>query len=216
MALFSMWDPPNQHPGLNAHFTKTGPGVTTTTFGNEGTGTSARMAYDWRWGETMWFCLLAENTDIGTNITAYVAGQGEGWFAMATCHVPYAEGKLLGGRFYSFVEDFKRDGLVPGFSGVRSPWQRRHADFLNPWFRTATDDSMTQITMTPVTRATFTAYPHPFVNISAEDVSSGWSLMSGVGTNYGTSNWNLDDTLDIGVTNASPPDLPGGASLKDV
>lgn len=208
MALFSMWDPPNQHPRLNAHFTQTGPGVTTTTFGNEGTGTSARMAYDWRWGETMRFCLLAEDTDDGTIITAYLAGQGEGWFAMATCHVPYAEGTLFGGRFYSFVEDFKRDGLLPNFSGVRSPWQRRHADFLNPWFRTAKENSTNDNSMTPVTKAKFTAYPHPFLSISAESISNGWSLMSGVDTSYGTPNWKLGDTLDIGVTNALPPDLP--------
>ena len=204
IVIFSMWDPPGQPKGLSAHFTSTSPGVRTVPFGNEGTGTSARMDLDWTWGTPVRFCVSARKVDDGTSVSAYFAQAAREWSFLATCHLPYAEGKLLTGRYYSFVEDFKRDGLVDGFENVRSPWQRRSALFSIPWIRNEGEP-----TLRAVEEARFTAYPHPFDNIAAE--TTGRQMILETGLQVGPPARDLGKSLRFDTAGVVPPKLPGPA-----
>jgi len=68
-------------------------------------------------------------------------------------------------RFYSFVEDFRRDG--------KSPDERRSAIYSGGWVRTKDGDWVS------LTRANFTADRTPLLNVDAEAVEGGFRLRTG-------------------------------------
>ncbi len=181
MLIFSGWNKP-EFPNDNPTVHWKADSVKVVGFGNEGTGISTRLTPA-AWTDTHWqrFCLHAEpytNTDhpgdlghkTGTLVSAYADLDRAGWHHMATLFFPYAQGQLFTRGFYSFIEDFKRNGLHSNVEGTRSPWEPRSANFQNICIRSKPAAALLKVK----DKATFTAYsPHPFSNMTASgNVSS--------------------------------------------
>jgi hypothetical protein len=138
VAIFSVWDPDNQDDleadpmtvpidrQVKVH--GSGPGVEVARFGSEGTGARAMVAFPWKLGETVRFFVRATPRDNHTVYAAYIQREGaEGWLHMATLET-WSGGEPLR-RYYSFVEDFRRDGT--------SRNEARRAEYGNGWVQTA-------------------------------------------------------------------------------
>jgi hypothetical protein len=150
VAIFSVWDPTK---GDDPSVVKTedrvevlfeGPGTRIKRFGGEGTGGQCMMDFNWKIGETNRFVIHSETTTNGIHKTAYTAfiqpsGSSE-WKKLATFRVRTKNHGMRG--FYSFVEDFRRDG--------KSVMDLRRARFGNGWVRTGGE-------WKPITKARFTA-----------------------------------------------------------
>ena len=174
MLIFSGWNKP-EFPNDNPTVHWQANNVEVVDFGNEGTGISARLTPA-AWTDTHWqrFCLHAEpytKTDdpgdlghkTGTLVSAYADLDRAGWQHMATIFFPYAQGQLFTKGFYSFIEDFKRNGLHSTVEGTRSPWEPRSANFQNVCIRSKPAAALLKV----IDKAVFTAHsPHPFSNMS--------------------------------------------------
>jgi hypothetical protein len=150
VAIFSVWDPTK---GDDPSTVKTedrvevlfeGPGTRIKRFGGEGTGGQCMTDFNWKIGETNRFVIHSETTTNAVHKTAYTAfiqpsGSSE-WKKLATFRVQTKSAGMRG--FYSFVEDFRRDG--------KSVMDLRRAQFGNGWVRAAGE-------WKPITKARFTA-----------------------------------------------------------
>lgn len=148
VVIFSVWDPTHgDDPGAvkvedRVELLHEGPGVRIRRFGGEGTGGQCMAPLPWRIGETNRFLLRGEVQENKTAYTAWVWQPAKGeWWKLATFRTRTG-GKPLSG-YYSFVEDFRRDG--------QSAQDRRRARYRNGWIKPAQGD------WTPLKRATFTA-----------------------------------------------------------
>ncbi|MFM8359741.1 MAG: DUF3472 domain-containing protein [Verrucomicrobiota bacterium] len=148
VVIFSVWDPT---AGDDPSAVKTedrvellheGEGVRIKRFGGEGTGGQCLAPFPWRVGETHRFLVRGE---VQTNKTAYTAWvyrpDRADWWRLATFRTRTGGQPLKG--YYSFVEDFRRDGKSVG--------ETRRARFGNGWVRTRAGDWVA------LTRARFTA-----------------------------------------------------------
>jgi hypothetical protein len=177
VVLFSVWDPGKQDdPTRVADENRVkvlhqGDGVRVKRFGGEGTGAQSFFDYNWKIGETCRFAIRAEPRDKVTAYSAYFyLNDQKKWKHLATFQTQTGGAPLKG--FYSFVEDFRRDG--------RSPNQRRAARFENGWVKT------TDGTWVELTKVTFTADRTPLSNINAEVVNDGFRLATGGDTKQQT------------------------------
>ncbi len=148
VVIFSVWDPTQ---GDDPSAVKTedrvellyeGEGVRIRRFGGEGTGGQCMAPFPWTVGGTHRFLLRGEVQGKKTAYTAWVGTpDGTAWRKLATFRTRTG-GRPLSG-YYSFVEDFRRDGA--------SARDVRRARFGNGWVRSKNGDWVA------LTRARFTA-----------------------------------------------------------
>ena len=177
VVLFSVWDPGKQNdPNSVADENRVkvlhqGDGVRVKRFGGEGTGAQSFFDYNWKIGETCRFAIRAQPQDKVTAYSAYFyLNDQKAWKHLATFQTQTGGAPLKG--FYSFVEDFRRDGL--------SPKQHRSARFGNGWVKT-TDGAWVELT-----KVVFTADGTPLSNINAQVVEDGFRLETGGNTQQQT------------------------------
>lgn len=137
VVIFSVWDPTTgDDPGAvktedRVELLHEGPGVRIKRFGGEGTGGQCMAPLAWKLGETNRFLIRGEVQDKKTAYTAWVwRHDQQDWWKLATFRTRTG-GKPLGG-YYSFVEDFRRDG--------KSVHETRRARFGNGWVKTTKGD----------------------------------------------------------------------------
>ena len=169
-----------------------GEGVRIKRFGGEGTGGQSMMSFPWRIGVTNRFAVQAQVEADKTSYTAWLFDPDKtSWNRMATFRTRTG-GKLLRG-FYSFVEDFRRDG--------RSAEQVRRARFGHGWVRNPQGEWI------PLKQARFTASNAKWEsreNINAGVENDWFRLETGGDT---TRKLNLNDTIKSNG-NWKEPTLP--------
>jgi hypothetical protein len=170
VVLFSVWDPGKQDdPDRVAKENRVkvlhqGDGVRVKRFGGEGTGAQSFFDYKWSIGETCRFAIRAEPLEKVTSYSAYFyLNDQKTWKHLATFQTQTGGAALKG--FYSFVEDFRRDG--------ESPNQRRSAQFKNGWVKSVAGDWV------ELNKVVFTADGTPLANINASPTDDGFRLATG-------------------------------------
>lgn len=115
LAIFSVWD-----KGGGAHDSKSvdeadrtqvlfsNPEAESSRFGGEGSGAKTMMPYPWEKGKTYSFLVKLTPQEKGTIYTAWISEQGKEWKKIASYQTVMTKKKLTG--FYSFVEDYARNG----------------------------------------------------------------------------------------------------------
>jgi len=197
LVLFSVWDPPRGDkpdavaPEERVEVLYGDQKASVKRFGGEGTGAQCKYPYAWRAGETYRFLVRAKAAGKKMEYTAwFYLNEAKRWKKLAVFRAPNG-GKPLDG-YYSFVEDFRRDG--------RSPLQRRRARFGPGWVRTVAG------TWEPVVKARFTADDNPLLNIDASSDGKTFELATGGDVNNSAK---LDSILSIRKPGQGPPqDLP--------
>ncbi len=177
VVLFSVWDPGKQNdPNRVAVENRVkvlhqSDGVRVKRFGGEGTGAQSFFDYNWEIGETCRFAIRAEPQDKVTAYSAYFyLTDRKTWKHLATFQTQTGGAPMNG--FYSFIEDFRRDGV--------SPKQQRAGRFENGWVKT-TDGAWVELT-----KVVFTADGTPLSNINAQVVEDGFRLETGGNTKQQT------------------------------
>jgi len=200
IVLFSVWDPtkgddPNVvPPDQRVEVLRSDRDAKIGRFGGEGTGAQCKYPYPWKTGERCRFLLRAAAEDRKTTYTAwFYRNDRKEWKLLASFRA-LTKGSLLKG-YYSFIEDFRRDG--------RSPLQARRARFGNGWVRTAAGEWV------PLTRSRFTADGTPLLTIEAALAGSDFMLATG-GETKNTTKLNSELFLP-GVQRTPPGDLPKDA-----
>ncbi len=196
IVIFSVWDPGDQNDPDSVPVDRqvkvldAGDTVRIKRFGNEGTGAQSLMDYDWNIGQT-YRCMI--KATVHDNCTAYAAffflPEQQQWKHLATFETITGGQSLKG--YYSFVEDFRRDG--------DSAQQIRRARFGNGWVKT-TDGQWN-----PLGKAAFTADNNPSTNINAETAQNGFILQNGGNTQNDTS---LNSTFTVSTDAYQQPDDP--------
>jgi len=194
LVLFSVWDPtkgddakavpPEQRVEVlfNADDVKIG------RFGGEGTGAQAKYKCAWANRERCRFLVRAKVEDQKTAYTGYFKRDGDpDWKKLATFRVTTKGSPLKG--YYSFVEDFRRDG--------KSPAERRSAIYGPAWVKSVQGE------WSPVVKTTFTADATKLDTIDAAVVGEGFRLATGGDTTMTTP---LKSTLVLPEAKRLPPD----------
>jgi hypothetical protein len=146
VVLFSVWDPTKGDdpkavkPEDRVEVLYEGEGVRVKRFGGEGTGGQCMWKWRWEAGATNRFVVGAQIENPKTTYTAWFWASGA-WKELASFRV--RTGGLPLSRYYSFIEDFRRDG--------KSVKEVRRARFGNGWVKT------TQGEWVPLAKARFTA-----------------------------------------------------------
>jgi hypothetical protein len=195
--LFSVWDPTKGDdaskvpPEKRVEVLESHPDAKVGRFGGEGTGGQCKYAYSWAVGETCRFLVRAAPDGDKTAYTGWFwRGDTKAWVKLVTFRVTTG-GKPLRG-YYSFVEDFRRDGKSVG--------ERRRGRFGLGWVRTTKDE------WRPLAKARFTADGTKLDTIDAGAVEGGFSLGTG-GDLAGVSKLNGSFALPEAERTA-PGDLP--------
>jgi hypothetical protein len=133
VAIFSVWDPttgddPNSvTPEDRVEVLHHDPNVRIRRFGGEGTGGQCMLDFDWSIGQTNRFLLQAQPQASKTAYAGYLwMPDSSSWRHLVTFRTRTGGQPLRG--YYSFVEDFRRDG--------RSVHDLRRARFGHGWVRT--------------------------------------------------------------------------------
>ncbi|MFM8932125.1 MAG: DUF3472 domain-containing protein [Gemmataceae bacterium] len=171
LAIFSVWDPGAQDNPIAVPEEKRvkllakGDKVRVGRFGGEGTGGQSCLDHPWKKTETLRFQLAAKREGAGRiAYTGWFSAPGlEGWQLVASFSTLSAKGLLSG--YYSFVEDFRRDG--------ESLKKARRAHYGNGWVRTVAG------AWEPVKKARFTADGNPSMAIDAGLDKDRWFLATG-------------------------------------
>ncbi len=203
VVIFSVWEPgTEQKPGevpedRRVEMLYQGDGVRIGRFGGEGTGGQSFLDYPWKTGETCRFLLQATVEGQKTSYAAwFFRNDTNRWAHIATFRT-LANGDALKG-FYSFVEDFRRDG--------KSPNEQRLAHYGNGWVRTSKGDSWVSLT-----RATFTGDKTPLNNVDAGVNDGSFYLATGGQTQ---STRPLGSIVERPPTGVTLPDLTAPAEAK--
>jgi hypothetical protein len=173
VVLFSVWDPGKQNdprgvPAEQRVETLYHAGdVVVRRFGGEGTGGQSFFHYPWKAGETYKFLVEASVENDKTAFAAYFFLNETGAWKHLVTFRTLTGGTPLSG-FYSFIEDFRRDG--------KSLHERRRARFGNGWVK-GMDGNWLQLT-----EARFTADATPVDNVDADIRSGEFQLATGGGT----------------------------------
>jgi hypothetical protein len=200
IVLFSVWDPtkgddPNIVPAdRRVEVLRSDPDAKIGRFGGEGTGAQCKYPYAWKTGERCRFLLRAAAEDQKTAYTAwFYRNDTKEWKLLASFRA-LTKGSILKG-YYSFVEDFRRDG--------KSPQETRRARFGNGWVRKGSGEWL------PITRSRFTADGTPLLTIEAAVAGPDFTLATGGETRNTTK---LNSDLALPEAKRSPPqDLPRDA-----
>ncbi len=172
LALFSVWDDDKQNDpkavpdGQRVKLLHKGEGVRIGRFGGEGTGGQSFHNLDWQLDKTYGFLVTAKPNGVRTEYHGWVKDPDESdWFHMVGFST-ITGGKTMSG-FYSFVEDFKRDGASAKIT--------RQASFGNGWLL----GSEANAVWVPVTKARFTADANPALTIDASLLDNRFVLATG-------------------------------------
>jgi hypothetical protein len=167
------------------------PDVKVGRFGGEGTGGNAKLETDWALGERCRFLVRVEIEGQKTSYTGYFRREGmKEWKKLVTFRVTTGGQPLKG--YYSFVEDFRRDGKSVG--------ERRAAVYGPGWVKSTKGE------WSPVLKASFGADGTKLDNIDAALSGSGFLLATGGGTMPSTK---LKASLTLpDATRSAPDDLP--------
>jgi hypothetical protein len=205
LVLFSVWDPGRQNDPKSVadeqrvKMLHKDDKVRTGRFGNEGTGGQSFFDYDWKPGETYRLMVTAKPNGERTEYAGYFyVPEDKAWKHLVTFST-ITGGKPLGG-YYSFVEDFRRNGV--------SATKQRKARFGNGWLMTADGQ------WHALTKATFTADRNPATNINAGTEGDAFFLATGGETeNSGTK---LRETVERATdADRNPPeDLPAAPAKQ--
>ncbi|MGE0606090.1 MAG: DUF3472 domain-containing protein [Pirellulales bacterium] len=153
-------------------------------FGGEGTGGQSFLDLDWKADETYRMAVTATPRDDRTEYAGYLyQNDQQRWLHLVTFST-ITGGKPLDG-YYSFVEDFRRDGASAKIA--------RKARFGNGWVR----DQKNQ--WQPIIQARFTADGNPAKNIDAGLIDKRFFLATGGDTS--NQNCKLNETMEL----TSPP-----------
>jgi len=201
VALFSIWEPgkqnnPNTTPDeRRVKPIASGEGVRVNRFGGEGTGGKSMLDYDWKIGQSVRFVVFAKpDGPERTQFAGYIyLPEEHRWQHMATFST-LAKGKLLGG-YYSFVEDFLRNGKSAQIS--------RRANFGNTWILPLAGDAAWQ----PLLKARFTADRTPISNINSGGADDRVFLQTGGRTKNDQTKLNQSTILPP-AERKPPLDLP--------
>lgn len=200
VAIFSVWDPDtadhSENEPRHVKLLFQGDGVRIKRFGGEGVGGQSMMDFDWQIGKTYRFLIRAAATESGTAYSAFIyLNESSTWKHIATFDRPELEkrGKLRG--FYSFVEDYRRNGISAG--------QVRRAEYGNGWVH------LLDGKWKALTKAEFTASNSPTEapeSIDAGVVDARFYLQNGGDTQRSLK---INATIECPATSATPPaDLP--------
>lgn len=156
LVIFSVWDSNQNDPHATAEEQRVKvlhqhERVRVKRFGGEGSGGQSFLDYDWKVGEIYRFLVTAKVNGNRTEFAGHFRGPDEKWIHLVTFST-ITGGKNLGG-YYSFVEDFRRDGV--------SLTKPRKARFGNAWVRTIGGEWQ------PALKARFTADSNPATTIDA-------------------------------------------------
>lgn len=148
VVLFSVWDPTKgDNPNAvnkedRVEVLDSGDGVRIKRFGGEGTGAQSMWRHNWQLGETNQFIVQATIEGEKTSYSSYFrSGSDQAWKHLATFRTRTGGRPLRG--YYSFVEDFRRDG--------NSVHDLRRARFGNGYVKTTDGQWL------PLRQARFTA-----------------------------------------------------------
>jgi hypothetical protein len=176
VALFSVWDPTEgDDPGVvksedRVEVLHAAEMVRIRRFGGEGTGGQCMLDFPWKIGETHRFLVQTVVEGDKTRYAGYLYFPDSGrWHHLVTFRTRTGGQPLKG--YYSFVEDFRRDG--------ESPKEVRKARFMNGWVQTVKGEWVS------LTRARFTASGAEWEskeNINAGISGSSFFLATGGGT----------------------------------
>jgi hypothetical protein len=195
--LFSVWDPTDGHdPNAvqdedRVEVLSHGDGVIVKRFGGEGTGGQSFWSYDWKLGHTYKFLVEGRVEGDKTIFSGYffVPERG-GWQHLATFRTKTGGAPLQ--SYYSFVEDFRRDGA--------SAEEIRRARFGNGWVKTLGGEWVS------LTRAQFTADGNTQLHINAGVSGDGFSLQTGGATKNVTPLRSIMERTPAGVDLPAQPD----------
>lgn len=158
VVLFSVWDPRKQDNAKavpeeqRVQVRHQDGAVRVKRFGGEGTGGQCFLDFDWKVGETYRFCVAATADGERSAFAGYFyLPEQKAWKHLVTFSTLATKRRLRG--YYSFVEDFRRNGESYG--------QQRVARFGNGWVRTVEGQWIA------LTKARFTADSSKPVNINA-------------------------------------------------
>lgn len=197
IVLFSVWDPTKGDDAKAVPLEKrvevlySDPDVKVGRFGGEGTGGNAKLKVDWAIGERCRFLVRAEVEDQKTSYTGFFKSEAiKEWKKLVTFRVTTG-GQVLKG-YYSFVEDFRRDG--------KSPNERRSAVYGPGWVKSTKGE------WTPVVKASFGADGTKLDTIDATLSDPGFLLATGGATVQSTK---LKASLTLpDAKRTVPADLP--------
>jgi hypothetical protein len=197
IVLFSVWDPAKGDdaakvpPEKRVEVLESDPDARIGRFGGEGTGAQCKYAHPWVDGESYRFLVRAAVEGEKTSYTGwFYRNDLRKWVKLAAYRVTTG-GKPLRG-YYSFVEDFRRDGKSVG--------ERRSARFGEGWVRSTKNEWI------PLTRARFTADATKLDTIDAAPAGNGFSLATGGDT---TNRTPLNTKLALpDAARVAPSDLP--------
>ncbi|TWU05694.1 DUF3472 domain-containing protein [Stieleria varia] len=190
VVIFSVWDnsrgdnPNEVDPNRRVGILHEGSDVQVSRFGGEGTGGKSMFDFDWQAGQT-YRCLVTAKADgERTQYSGYFyLPEQKEWKHLVTFST-ITGGKLMQG-YYSFVEDFRRNGV--------SATEPRKAKFGNVWVRDAAGQWQS------VRKARFTGDSNPATNIDAGQSGSDFYLSTG------------GDTQNSGIELRSYVELTGDA-----
>ena len=140
------------------------PSVRVGRFGGEGTGGQSFLDYDWKLGQTYRFCVSAKPNGNRTEYTNWFFVPEENKWKKLVTFSTITGGKYLSG-YYSFVEDFLRNG--------ESAKIDRRAAYGNGWVR----DKIGQ--WHSLSRARFSGDSTPVMNIKAGIKDNWYYLQTG-------------------------------------
>lgn len=197
IVLFSVWDPtqgddPKSVPAdRRVEVLQQHPDAKIGRFGGEGTGAQCKYPYAWKIGEPCRFLLRAAVEGEKTTYAAFFRRPDtREWVALATFRALTKGAPLRG--YYSFVEDFRRDGKSVG--------ERRRARYADGWVRTTKDEWV------PILKGRFTGDGTPLDTIDAAVKDGGFTLATGGDLKPSTP---LKSTLTLPDAPRTPPsDLP--------
>ena len=200
IALFSVWEPgeqnnPNTTPEQRrVQEIASGKNVRVKRFGGEGTGGQSFYDYDWKIGQPVRFAVFAKpDGPDRTQYAGYIYVPDEHrWQHLATFST-LANGHLLRG-YYSFVEDFRRDG--------ESAKEIHRSSFANGWILPANSE-----VWQPLVKARFTADQTQTDNIDSGCQDGTFFLQTGGATQ--NQNTQLQGVNEMPLVECKPPlDLP--------
>ncbi len=173
VVIFSAWDPTTGNDPKavqkrdQVEIVSQGEGVEVSRFGGEGTGGKSMWHYDWQLGHTYKFVVAAKVEGDKTVFAGYFfVPEQNRWQQMATFRTQTGGAPLKG--YYSFVEDFRRDG--------KSAEQIRRARFGNGWIKSMAGDWIA------LNRARFTADGNTQMHINAAVSGDVFTLQNGGAT----------------------------------
>ena len=197
VVIFSVWDPGKQDDPSSVTATNRvellykDPSVRTGRFGGEGTGGQSFLDLDWKTNSVYRLLVHATVEDKKTRFAGYLYDDNrKQWRHLVTFRTRTGGDPLNG--YYSFIEDFRRDG--------KSPHERRVAEFGNGWVQ-GLDGQWHELS-----QARFTGDPTPLMNIDAGRAKDpGWFFLKtgGAITNATVELWKTAERVPV----STPPEI---------